>query len=489
MSGRDIFVIIMLLATILLWVLRFKKTKSYQIYAFNQMRNSYLVMFLIVTIIFTFYLNFLYSLNTGTNDQMSKMVITDQQGEQYKPTDRIDLSQPSKTTYTLTYTESIPYLYQDKNGATKDDNGQPYTEANGVPGTPNPETGEYIYIDPNGLYLDDNDQPYTKENGIPIDDFDKSGEYKLDPVSTNITVNIVDQDTYENSKPTKGDFKYNYNRYEPTFEVKYSEIYVSMDDDEIKNFKQMFKANGVKLESKVEVEGKDLAEVQSALLKHKIPTNIANIPIALFIASLFYHFIFFSKPVVKAYLDELYNINKFCGFLSYNMSYRANARVLIEDTLSSIDDGQFKDDFALIFFEKDRTMQERVADISNIYTFKFLEMFLGIASIVFVEGPSDSTTKSLQIIQGLGDEYFIQADLFFRTKEGSMSQLRMIIIIAGLIPAMVKVNIGAMFVTYVNTGVAFYVTAGFYFVIVLIFVLVNRMYMDNKIIRKEGRYV
>ncbi len=502
MAGQDLFNIVILLATAALWAIRWKKTKSYQIYAFNEVRKGYFGLFAIVVVIFIIYFNFIFSFSTSPDSNFTGVTFF-ADGEEVKSIEKRDISEEQEFDVTFTYTESIPYLYEDINGDKKDDFGQPYTAENGEYITPkvvknaDPITGEVTteqpesyYGDPNGPYLNDQGEPYTKKTGKPIEDLEKSKEYELEPVSSTVHVVVVDKLAPKEKLPKfeKSDFKYNANSYEPTVTQAYSTIYVEKSDVPI-NYRTIANTAEFKVQPMTDLSGSSLAYAIQTRDAAVVGFPFAVIPTSLLLASMFYHFVFFSKAIVKAYLDELYNINKFCGFLSYNMSYRANARVLVEDTLSSIDDGQFKEDFALIFFEKDRSMQEKIADICNIYTFKFLEMFLGIASIVFIEGPSDSTTKSLQIIQGLGDEYFIQADLFFRTKASSMSQLQMIIIISALIPAMVKVNIGYMFVDYVNTGAGFMVTNGFYVLIMLIFVLVNNMYINNKIIRKEGRYV
>lgn len=490
MSPQDIYNIIMILAAIILWVVRWPKTKNYQIYAFNEVRKVYFVLFVILIVVFSLYLNFLMGLKVGSVESSRALIAVDTNGVEYKSTDPVDTTKEGDLEFEITYEQTYPYVYEDPNGEVLDDLNQRYDASNGMLSLN--DEGNTIYIDPNGPYLDDNDELYTSDTGVAIKDFDKAGNYDLEPVTTNLIIHVIDATEYaanpKDYKNVKTKFESQYDKYSPTYYAKYSEVYLPTTASDTMLFR-VLQSSEIGISTSIQNDYDEVAEIIQTREAMILPFPFATIPTAILLASMFYHFIFFSKAVVKAYLDELYNINKFCGFLSYNMSYRANARVLVEDTLSSIDDGQFKDDFALIFFEKDRTMQEKIADISNIYSFKFLEMFLGIAAIVFVEGPSDSTTKSLQIIQGLGDDYFIQADLFFRTKQGSMSQLQMIIIISAAIPAMVKVNIGPMLVYYINTGVGIMVTGGFYVLVLLIFVLVHRMYMDNKIIRKEGRYV
>lgn len=210
---------------------------------------------------------------------------------------------------------------------------------------------------------------------------------------------------------------------------------------------------------------------------------------ALFFGILFFCFILMPDQMVKMYLNELYTINKFCGFLSYNMAYRNNARILIEESLHSIDSGKFAEDFAIIFFEKDRKMIDKINDISQIYSFKFFEMYLGIVNIIFDEGVSESTLKSLGIIQQFGDEYYNQADLFFKSKKAARGQLLMIIIICMLIPIMVKFQVSSMLSLYITTGAGYNFTIGVYIAWFGLICLIFNMYKDNKIVRKEGRYV
>lgn len=225
------------------------------------------------------------------------------------------------------------------------------------------------------------------------------------------------------------------------------------------------------------------------LIKRQVPVQIGLIAPAFLIATLMFHFVFYNKKIVAKYVNELYEINKFCGFLTYNLTYRNNSKVLIQETLASIDDGQFSRDFELIFFEKGRDMKDKLADISAIYNYKFFEMYLRIANIIFDEGTSDETIKSLEIIQTMGDTYFDKVDLFFRTKESSMGQVRMIIVISSLLPFIVKTQSFDMFSYYQNTNGGYMFIMMFYLAELGIFLLTQKIYRDNKIIKKEGRYV
>lgn len=220
-----------------------------------------------------------------------------------------------------------------------------------------------------------------------------------------------------------------------------------------------------------------------------LPVALRLISPSLLFGTLFFMFILMPKPMVKMYLNELYTINKFCGFLSYNMAYRSNARVLIEETLQSLDSCKFAEDFAIIFFEKDRNMTDKIQDISQIYSYKFFEMYLGIVNIIFDEGVSDSTLKSLSIIQQFGDEYYNQADMFFKGKNGAISALMMIIAICVAIPVVVKLKAGLMFFTYLFTAGGYTATIGSYLIWFGLVCNIYNMYKDNKIVRAEGRYV
>ncbi|WOO91844.1 hypothetical protein R2F61_04695 [Mollicutes bacterium LVI A0078] len=219
-----------------------------------------------------------------------------------------------------------------------------------------------------------------------------------------------------------------------------------------------------------------------------LPYKLVFIWPGLLFGTLFFMFMLMPKPMVKMYLEELYTINKFCGFLSYNMAYRSNARVLIEETLQSLEACKFAEDFAIIFFEKDRDMTDKIQDISQIYSYKFFEMYLGIVNIIFDEGVSDSTLKSLAIIQQFGDEYYNQADMFFKSKNGAMSSLMMIIGICMGMPIMVRKNTTSLFLTFVNTDTGYTFTIGCYLIWFGIFCLIYNMYKNNKIVRQEGRY-
>lgn len=220
-----------------------------------------------------------------------------------------------------------------------------------------------------------------------------------------------------------------------------------------------------------------------------LPTNMVLIIPSLMFGTLYFMFLLMPKPMVKMYLNELYTINKFCGFLAYNMAYRSNARVLIEETLQSLEACKFSEDFAIIFFEKNRNMTDKIQDISQIYSYKFFEMYLGIVNIIFDEGVSESTLKSLSIIQQFGDEYYNQADMFFKSKRSAIGSLMMIIIICMVLPVLVRSNIGEMFLVYMNTDTGYTFTIGCYLVWFGIICLINNMYKNNKIVRKEGRYV
>lgn len=219
-----------------------------------------------------------------------------------------------------------------------------------------------------------------------------------------------------------------------------------------------------------------------------LPYKLVFIWPGLLFGTLFFMFMLMPKPMVKMYLEELYTINKFCGFLSYNMAYRSNARVLIEETLQSLEACKFAEDFAIIFFEKDRDMTDKIQDISQIYSYKFFEMYLGIVNIIFDEGVSDSTLKSLAIIQQFGDEYYNQADMFFKSKNRAMSSLMMIIGICMGMPIMVRKNTTSLFLTFANTETGYTFTIGCYLIWFGIFCLIYNMYKNNKIVRQEGRY-
>lgn len=219
-----------------------------------------------------------------------------------------------------------------------------------------------------------------------------------------------------------------------------------------------------------------------------LPQQFALIWPSLLFGTLYFMFILMPGPMVKRYLEELYTINKFCGFLSYNMAYRSNARVLIEETLQSLEACKFTEDFAIIFFEKDRNMTDKIQDISQIYSYKFFEMYLGIVNIIFDEGVSDSTLKSLAIIQQFGDEYYNQADMFFKSKKGAKGSLMMIIAICMAMPFMVRKNTEMLFLIFANTSTGYTFTVGCYLVWFVIICLINNMYKNNKIVRQEGRY-
>lgn len=210
---------------------------------------------------------------------------------------------------------------------------------------------------------------------------------------------------------------------------------------------------------------------------------------SLLLGSFVFFFILMPDAMVKMYIDELYTINKFCGFLSYNMAYRSNARVLIEETLQSLEACKFAEDFAIIFFEKDRAMVDKIQDISQIYSYKFFEMYLGIVNIIFDEGVSESTLKSLEIIQQFGDEYYTQADMFFKAKKGGRGAVMMIIVICMVIPIMTKNNVGSLFTLFTCTTKGYIMTNVVYLVWIGIIAMLFNTYKDNKIVRKEGRYV
>lgn len=219
-----------------------------------------------------------------------------------------------------------------------------------------------------------------------------------------------------------------------------------------------------------------------------LPYWIAPIWPAMLFGTLYFMFMLMPGPMVKMYLDELYTINKFCGFLSYNMAYRSNARVLIEETLQSLDACKFAEDFAIIFFEKNRNMTDKIQDVSQIYSYKFFEMYLGIVNIIFDEGVSDSTLKSLSIIQQFGDEYYNQADMFFKSKKGARGSLMMIIFICMAMPIMVRKNTADMFLIFIQSATGYTFTVGCYLVWFGIICAIYNMYKNNKIVRQEGRY-
>lgn len=219
-----------------------------------------------------------------------------------------------------------------------------------------------------------------------------------------------------------------------------------------------------------------------------LPYWIAPIWPAMLFGTLYFMFMLMPGPMVKMYLNELYTINKFCGFLSYNMAYRSNARVLIEETLQSLDACKFAEDFAIIFFEKNRNMTDKIQDVSQIYSYKFFEMYLGIVNIIFDEGVSDSTLKSLSIIQQFGDEYYNQADMFFKSKKGARGSLMMIIIICMAMPVMVRKNTADMFLIFIQSATGYTFTVGCYLVWFGIICTIYNMYKNNKIVRQEGRY-
>lgn len=220
-----------------------------------------------------------------------------------------------------------------------------------------------------------------------------------------------------------------------------------------------------------------------------LPMKLRLVIPSLMFGVLYFMFIMMPKPMVKMYLNELYTINKFCGFLSYNMAYRSNARVLIEETLQSLEACKFAEDFAIIFFEKERDMTDKIQDISQIYSYKFFEMYLGIVNIIFDEGVSESTLKSLSIIQQFGDEYYNQADMFFKSKKGAMSALMMIIAICVALPAIVKNSVGEFFSLYMTVPNGYTMTIGCYLIWFGLVCVINNMYKNNKIVRAEGRYV
>lgn len=222
--------------------------------------------------------------------------------------------------------------------------------------------------------------------------------------------------------------------------------------------------------------------------KFILPYSIVFISPALLFGVMFFSFMLMPGPMVKTYLNELYTINKFCGFLSYNMAYRNNARVLVEETLQSLETCKFAEDFAIIFFEKDRDMTDKLQDVTQIYNYKFFEMYLGIVSIIFDEGVSESTLKSLSIIQQFGDEYYNQADLFFKSKKGARSSLMMIIGICLAMPLIVKMQTSSLFLLFANTDTGYQFTIGIYIVWFGLICLIFNMYKNNKIVRKEGRY-
>lgn len=458
LSLNDMFNIFVVLGAIVLWIVRWPKTKEYQMYAFGEVKPLYFAIFAGLVVGFYLFFSFIFSLNTNKDNINSRLILNN--GD-ISISDELDMTQPSSQTISI-ITGNVDY---DRTGANDDT----------------------CYIQTSADMA-----PVASADGFALE----SCTY-YQPIETYLVINIVPSDTkIKNVRPSSGSIEYAYSQYEPLYSQKLIEINIPMDEGSKKvyegrplTYKDALDMAGIEFTKPIELEREDLEKVKDAREAMLLPFPYALIPMSLLLASLIFHFVLFSKAIVKQYLQELYTINKFCGFLSYNMSYRSNAKVLVEDTLSAIDDGQFKDDFALIFFEKDRTIKEKMSDITNIYTFKFLEMYLGIAAIVFEEGPSESTMKSMQIIQVLGDEYYNQADLFFRTKAGAMSSIYMIAIISALIPAMVKINIGSMYVYYVNSGSGFVVTLGFYLVMIGIFVMVNRIYVNHKIIRKEGRYV
>lgn len=208
--------------------------------------------------------------------------------------------------------------------------------------------------------------------------------------------------------------------------------------------------------------------------------------LASFFGQILFIFVYYSNKLPTKYLQELNNINKFTTFILYNIEYYNNDRHIVYEALSGIEKDSFYNDLVSLY-ELEIPVEEKFKRLTNVYSFKFLYMFLKLFLITLDKGKSEQSLTALDHVKKTGDSYYKHMTNLFKAKQSSLFVIYFIniMMIVMLLVILKSLGIGFSYFMYDN-----YLTMLLYFsFIVGLLSYVSVKYKNNKLIYKEGRYV
>lgn len=225
---------------------------------------------------------------------------------------------------------------------------------------------------------------------------------------------------------------------------------------------------------------------QSAFL---LPNYIALMAPAIFFTIIAIRFIYLPLKTPKLYLAELRNINRFTAFLNYNVKFNNNESNLLIESLRGIEQDYFFDFAGQVFTSETVSSKDKYEEVSSVFNFQFLSLYFSLFQVMLNEGVTEEGLNSLELAQFQGEKYYKSIDMLFQAKKSALSSVRMVVIvIGGAVPLLTKKNVTDLYLCYLYSD-GYMMTIVFYCVIIGIFAIAVRTYSDNKIIRKEGRYI
>lgn len=220
-----------------------------------------------------------------------------------------------------------------------------------------------------------------------------------------------------------------------------------------------------------------------------LPSSIALMIPVLFFTIALVRFVYLPLKTPKIYLEELRNINRFTAFLNYNVKFNNNEKNLLEESLRGINEDYFFEVAGTIFTSETVESSEKYEEVTSIFNFQFLSLYFSLFQVMLNEGITDEGLASLELAQYQGEKYYKSIDRLYQAKKSALNSVRLVIIVIGVaVPLLTKSNVTDLYLIYIY-GSGYTMTILFYIVILSLFAIATRTYSDNKIIKREGRYL
>lgn len=220
-----------------------------------------------------------------------------------------------------------------------------------------------------------------------------------------------------------------------------------------------------------------------------LPNFIALMIPALFFTIILVRLVYLPLKTPKIYINELRNINRFTAFLNYNVKFNNNEKVLLNESLRGIEQDYFFETAGKILTSETVNSKEKYEELLHVFNFQFLSLYFSLFQVMLNEGVTPEGLSSLELAQFQGEKYYKSIDRLYQAKKSALSSVRMVIlVIGGAVPILTKKNVTDLYLCYLYSD-GYMATIIFYSVILGIFVAAVLTYSDNKIIKKEGRYI
>ncbi len=208
---------------------------------------------------------------------------------------------------------------------------------------------------------------------------------------------------------------------------------------------------------------------------------------AFLLAQIAFVFVFYLVKVPNVYLEEMNNINRFTSFIVYNLEYYKSDQKIVAESLKGLEKDRFYYDVKGIYFSNDLDMEEKLQLLSEVYTFKHLQIFFRLFKIILEKGVSDVTLQSINIVKSTGDDYYTNMKELYLAKKGATF---IIYFILGMMLVMLLIVRTALKIGFVYYLYDHYILIMMFFgFLSAMLVVVTLKYKDNKLIDREGRYV